>query len=524
MPVARRSAAKRIANAQHPAEGNGVHDIGKKGPLCTNEQFRNACMLASKDPASGAERMQHLAETADISTSTTNVSANGAAKGDKEKAVLDNMVELASMCVTGLYGPLGSRKSLRHTAVLVIDKVLARDPGHLEALCLKGEMLIPRTFYGFPGARSNVPLSVLEEAFGCFSKAAEAGSNEGTFLKGRYLVTMAPKYKRSMEAEGKLLVETAAKNGSARALVFLAQRLEFDTDGKDTSKLFGRNVPVSKVEREKIVFDLYLKAADMGNGDALNDVGSCYATGFGSVGYNFEIAAKYYVRAIDAGSLHAFDNLGTHYEYGMSGNAPDKIDLEKAVYYYRSGARMRCSKCAMNLANSYEEGLYREDGVVVMEKDPIMAEKFLKYAVAIANDEDDSSTASAGIKELVMLYITRMKTNPHDDPCVYQCMKELKCWLPKKIRQGTMKDVDRSILKSVKEDSHTGQLMNLIGEGNAEKVFEVAKKLCDDIKTNGSVNSVQSTLLKHVFGVFAQEAADWTLSEQPSPKRRRSSN
>jgi len=537
--VARRSAAKR---ADDPVAQNGVRDnhpevnIGKKGRLCTDAQFRSACMLASKDPAAGADRMQHIA--------STNVASDG--QEDADKQILDNMVELASLCITGLSGPLGSRKSLRHTAVLLVDKVLAREPDHAEALCLKGEMLVPRSFYGFPGARGNPPLYVLEEAFSCFSRAAETGSNEGKFLKGRYMVTMAPKYRKPIEEKGKALVEEAAQNGSARALVFLAQRLEFISDNygntnsymRNDLMLFGKPVPAAQAEREKIVYDLYKKAADMGNGDALNDVGSCYATGFGNVGYDFDTAVQYYVMAIDAGSLHAFDNLGTHYEYGMSGKATDRIDLEKAAYYYRAGAKMRCSKCAMNLASSYEEGLYKntsddDDGdgnntnnsIEVIEKDPVMSEKYLKYAIAIANDDDDSATATQALKDLVIILITRMKLNHSDEETCENTLAELKQWLPKKIRLSTLSDVNKSILKALKEDSSHGQLATMMNESSALKIFTAAKKLVAEVKkANQEGISVHEKSLKWMFGDCARDAVELALSEERSPKRRRSSN
>lgn len=148
------------------------------------------------------------------------------------------------------------------------------------------------------------------------------------------------------EAGKKTIVE-AAKRDCARAIVHLAKCYEHPDRFALLS--FESDLPKDELTREKFILEYYFRAAELGDPDALNDVGSSHATGYGGLPFDFDRAVVYYVRAINAGSKHAFDNLGAHYETGMNGHGKDRVDCNKAVYYYRQGARMRCPKCAYNL-------------------------------------------------------------------------------------------------------------------------------------------------------------------------------
>ena len=51
----------------------------------------------------------------------------------------------------------------------------------------------------------------------------------------------------------------------------------------------------------------YMKAAEMGEDNPMNEVGSSYTTKFDDLPYDFNEAVKYYVRTIKAGYLKAFE-------------------------------------------------------------------------------------------------------------------------------------------------------------------------------------------------------------------------
>lgn len=455
--------------------------------LIDTTQFEEACVAAAEDHNEAAERMEKLAQ------------------GD-----LDTMVEFATICIDGPVGKVGKRRALRATACQLLDTVLAKDPDHTAALCVKGEMLMPRSHYG--KADPETPAYILVEAYKLFVKAADLGSIDGKFLKGRWLVTMAGSHKNEDKGEeGKRLIEDAAANGLAKANVFLGQCYEFP--GR-----FGKvkfNLPENI--KKDVILKYYMRAAEFGDPDALNDVGSSYATGYGSLEKNFDETIKYYVKAIRAGSLHAFDNLGTHYETGMSGDAIDRIDYKKAMYYYRAGARMRCSKCVLNLACAYEEGM---QGVV--ERDTKEAENYYRYAILIADDDNDAANASRALKELIALYITRLKSNQPASECVQITEKKIYKWLNKRMANGTLNEVNKKIAQSIRE-ARPNKLAELVGDTNAQRIFGKAESLVEEYKKDTKDGQDPTPSLeirmKHIFGNYVDDVVKFL--QKPPAKRRR---
>lgn len=439
--------------------------------------FERACDMAVKDPQAAADLLATYAE----------------------KVGSAAYVEFAKNCIQCPVGKVGTRRSLRAVGVMLLDKVIAKDPNYAPALCGKGEAMLPPIHVG--KADTDVPGPVLKEVFNLFNKAAELGDNEGRFLRGRWLLSMSPVHKSTqLASEGKADIHAAVKEGLPRAMVFLAQCYEFP--GRFSSISFAKELPSSRVAREKKVLDLYLRAANLGDPDALNDVGSSYATGYAGLTHDFDTAAKYYVRAIQAGSQHAFDNLGTHYETGMGGRAQDRIDIPRALHYYRHGARMRCSKCAHNLGAAYEEGMPG-----ALEIDTRKAEKYYRHTLYLADDDNDTMTASRALKDLVALYITRLKVHAPDSRTAITTKELLSTHLPPRMLEDTVGDVNKAIETSVR--GRKSMLNDLLGDHNARIVHNHATQLVDRVfrqNQTGEPTAEDKAALTHVFGSYTKES------------------
>lgn len=431
--------------------------------------LRRAFLTASSDPRRAAATIILLVRHAPEST----------------------LLDVARICLNEPVGRVGHRHSVRTVGLLLCNELLERQPNNADALCLKGEALLPYIHYGKndPGA----PRSVLQEAYELFDSASKQGSTLGTFLKGRWLLSMEPLHKNAEQASlGVTCVKTAAFANCPRALVFLAHR--YECPQLDRTVSFAADLPKGKTQRERFILSFYRKAADRGDPDALNDIGTSYAEGYGPLECDFDRAVEYYVRAIKAGSLHAFDNLGTHYETGMAGRFPDRIDFEKALYYYRQGACQRCPKCAYNLAAAHEEGMSG-----TLPKDSKKAERYYIYAIRLADDANDIVTAAKAAKDLVALYFTRIKLNEPSSAIVISARKRLFSVVGDEaaIHRAMLK-INKAISTAIRGRQSTS-LSKLLGDVNSKLIVKLGKDLDQRVK-NGD-NSPQNVLmLKHVLG------------------------
>ena len=430
--------------------------------------FEKACFVAAKDPTACANRLINLADGS-----------------------IDALLEFANILVKGPVGIVGSRRQLRATAMQLIDKVLEMDENHVLALCMKGEMLMPKRFFGT--GHANTPNSIMKLAYAYFTKADLLGSREGRFLRGRWLMTMMSIHQSAAKRrEGKRYVDEAAMAGHARAYVFKAQMLEFPDN-------YGWDGTVKASDRQMIV-KWYMKAAEMGNGEALNDVGSSYASSFGGLPSDFDAAVKYYVRAIKAGCLTAFENLGTHYETGMSGIALDRIDYRKALHYYRAGMQMRCAKCAFNMASAYDEGL----GDVVA-KNFDLAEKYYKHCMLLAYDEEDEGMKLKATKALVAMYVTCLKLSEPGSEAVQLYMDKLRVWLNKRMLAGTLAQVNKCLAAAV-DSGEVVDLEELLGSGGARELLNAGMIIAEEVRVClDELDEGVKTRLKHMFGASADE-------------------
>jgi TPR repeat protein len=373
-----------------------------------------------------------------------------------------SMLALADLYCSGAVARPGTHRKHRTAALLWWDKALAKDPNNAVALCRKGEAMFQ--------VNENTPAEMLQLAYELFDKAASLGSQDGSFLKGKWLVVMAPSHGDVQRAaQGKRLVDAAADAGLAKAYVFLGHCYEFP----DNYKPAFFDAPKDKHAREVLIVSLYRKAASLGDPDGLNDIGSCYATGYGDIQMDFDKAVYYYERAIEAGSLVAYDNLGTHYETGMNGARADRIDFEKALHYYRAGAKRRCAKCSLNLGIAYEDGM--GENQCVLKADLDRAEKYYRHAVSLAEDASDVATRTRASKDLAALYITRIKLAVHDSADAEQWAKRLRSMMTANVYEASMVDVHSAVRSAMLGRPRV--LHHVLGEKNSEQIIERAREV-----------------------------------------------
>jgi TPR repeat protein len=266
-----------------------------QAPIDVDDVFRRAERLRQ-----GVSRDQDIHESVTLLQSSAGLSH------------VPSMLALAEIYYSGKVAKPGKLRHHKRAALMWWDLTLKSDPNNMTALCRKGEAL-------FLAHDSTSSSELLQTSYDLFDKAASLGSLEGSFLKGRWLVFMAPSHRDVQRAsQGKKLVEAAAAAGLPQAYVFLGHLSEFPLQYQPAVI----DVPHDRVARERFIFSLYKKAADCGYADGLNDIASCYATGYGGVEKNFGTAAEYYSRAIEAGSLDAYDNLGTHYVSRQTSPSP----------------------------------------------------------------------------------------------------------------------------------------------------------------------------------------------------------
>ena len=120
---------------------------------------------------------------------------------------------------------------------------------------------------------------------------------------------------------------------------------------------------------------LFEQAAELGNADALNELGLMYNDGNG-VEQDYGKARAYYEQAAELGSQYAMCNLGWMYEHGQGVEA----DGKKAAALYEQAAELGNADAMRNLAQLYYDG----NGV---EQDYKKAAAWFQKAADLGNDE-----------------------------------------------------------------------------------------------------------------------------------------
>ncbi|PKK68758.1 kinase-like protein [Rhizophagus irregularis] len=138
------------------------------------------------------------------------------------------------------------------------------------------------------------------------------------------------------------------------------------------------------------VLESYQKVADLGNLYGVNSLGYCYEVGIGT-NMDTKKAFELYESTANLGDTTGINNLGYCYQNGIGTN----IDKRKAFELYQQAANLGDSEAQYNLASMYENG----EGIA---KDIYQAiywyKKSAKQGIKIAQDQLNKLLASEDIQ------------------------------------------------------------------------------------------------------------------------------
>lgn len=361
------------------------------------------------------------------------------------------LCEVARVCQTGAVGRIGHSDAARKLALALLDRVRDAEPTFTRALWMRGEALLTAPHGG--KARPPQTSSSLLEAEELFARAAALGDPEGVFLQGRLLVTTAPEHRCKKRAtHGLMLIQKAARAGVARA--FVSEALCYERPDEYAPARFQAR---STAE----ILRLYVKAAELGDALALNDIGNSIATGYAGLTAEFDAAERYYLRAIDAGAVVGYENIGTLYESGMDGMAKERIDVGRAHEYYRTGAHMRSARCSLFMGSAFDEGIAGS-----IKRDIRKATHYYERAFWLADEQENERIANFALKDLCALHVTKIKKCEE----AVESIRFLRRYLNARSVKGMLKEVDAAIVKAKKGDDKV--LVDLVGDFNAKRLLE----------------------------------------------------
>jgi TPR repeat protein len=204
-----------------------------------------------------------------------------------------------------------------------------------------------------------------------FRKASDAGSEEGKINYARALIR-GRGCQANLKAGAKDLKDLADA-GNARAQACYGALLEYGglgkPDAKEAAKLYKKSAdqhcpeglnrlgcilalgkaPVRK--KPDRAFKLFKEAAELGNMDAVCNLGRCYDGGLG-VEKDVDKARELFIRAASTGDLHALVCLGFQFR---DGRGVDQ-NLQKAVSLFKVAAENGDSEAQVVYASMIEGG------------------------------------------------------------------------------------------------------------------------------------------------------------------------
>ncbi|RIB02253.1 hypothetical protein C2G38_2009587, partial [Gigaspora rosea] len=95
-----------------------------------------------------------------------------------------------------------------------------------------------------------------------------------------------------------------------------------------------------------------MKAAELGNSDAMVNVSNCYYYGAG-VERNYQKSFEYCKRSADLGNAYGMCGVGHNYEHGRGVDQ----DYTKAFEYYKKSANLSVKEAMYNAARFYRNGI-----------------------------------------------------------------------------------------------------------------------------------------------------------------------
>lgn len=202
-----------------------------------------------------------------------------------------------------------------------------------------------------------------------------------------------------------------------------------------------------KIDKKK-AFELCSKAAELGDIDALNDMGIWYENGYDTIKKNYAEALKWYLKAAEAGNSLGWLNAGYAYTNGR-GTKPDQ---DKAYECYKKSADMGNEGGICSVGWCYREGT----GV---KKDLSKAFKYLCTAALLGDAEAMDSVGYAyeygkGVdKDKNLAFRFYMEAAQKDVPNAMRNVAE--CYL---MGTGVEKDIDeaKKWYKKAEETNYSG--------------------------------------------------------------------
>lgn len=155
-----------------------------------------------------------------------------------------------------------------------------------------------------------------------------------------------------------------------------------------------------KAEYEsKEQFDLYMKAAELGNAEAQLRVGKFYEFSWGGVAKDYYEAFKWYKKSADQGYVDGIYRVAEAYKYGLG----VQEDYKMAEKYYLSAAYKGYGDAYFSLGLLYQYDLDNKNEAIYWYK------KYVDYTYA--DRGEPSSTALESLRELGVYYHPNEKSS-----------------------------------------------------------------------------------------------------------------
>ena len=191
--------------------------------------------------------------------------------------------------------------------------------------------------------------------------AYELGNVEATYSLG-YMYLNGDGVPETV-SRGTALLKQAAENNHVKACRHLGFLYFWD-----------KKVP----KNDALSFVYMLRAADLGDGAAQTHVAQAYEGGmWGAPHKNYELAKRYYAKALEQKNNHALWCMGHKYMLGIDGYQKDEA---KGFCYFQEAAKQGSSKALLRLALCYLRG-------AGTEKNYTLALPWLNKAVEAGNKE-----------------------------------------------------------------------------------------------------------------------------------------
>lgn len=411
-------------------------------------------------------------------------------------------LELSNICFTGPVGTPGGRGGLRKAGMALLTEAYYKYPGSTEVMCAYGRGL---------AEVCELSSSLASEFDACqayhvLGQAASHNSVQATFEKGCMLKKLFAGCPEAAK-EAKALVEEAASKDFPPALYDLGRAHMSPSSFPHVDFTLPEDVC------DEHVRDLFQRAADAGNANAINILADMNAFGVHGAPRSLDKAVQGYADAIRKGCLISRVSLGRIYQTGMHGHAVGCKDVEKAKKCFWSGIYLHCSSSAFRLAQLMESEI---------DEDPMtagMAEEMYSRTVCLGTDDNNQPLVKQAVLSLVMLLVAEYKIHPELSEKAEHNKKRLMEFFDTETKfQDYISKVEKYLLElSEDEDLPSSQLVDFLGPLHARRMWNRARGLLieegariRDGQTGRYVtlrgHCITNPEFYHMFGSVAAEA------------------